>query len=85
MARIILRSEFEGISGKVGNMLFRTMRDGRVFMYQAPSYQRRVPVTEGEKKARKLMAKRQGRVMELMKAGKSRKEAWAIAKQEITL
>ena len=85
MARVVLRSEIEGISGIIGNTLFKTMKDGRVFMYQAPVYQRRKPLTKGEIAARRLMIKRHARVVELMKGGKTRREAWAIAKQEITM
>ena len=32
MARVILRPEIKGISGKIGNMIFRTTKDGRTFV-----------------------------------------------------
>ena len=35
MAKVTLRPEILGISGKVGNMIFRTTKDGRTFVGSA--------------------------------------------------
>ena len=83
MAKITLRPEIASISGKVGNMVFKTMKNGQVYLYKAPSYERKRKLSKAEKASRELMAKRQKRVVELMRNGLSRKEAWTVAKQEI--
>ena len=83
MAKVTLRPEFEGISGKVGNMLFRTYKNGEVRMYKAPEYKRSTPVSNKEHKIRELFYRRCKRVSELLKSGISKQEAWAIAKKEI--
>lgn len=83
MARVTLRPEIASISGKVGNMVFKTMKNGRVYVYKVPSYDRKRALSESEMASRELMAKRQKRVVELMRSGLSRKAAWSAAKQEI--
>ena len=85
MARVELRPEIEGFSGRLGNMVFKTYKNGKVFVYKAPEYRRKTPVGDRERAARALMAARQARVVELMKRGMSRQEAWDQVKQEITL
>lgn len=84
MAKCILRPEIIAISGKVGNMLFKTMKDGTVRVYKAPSYERRKPVSEHERSVRSLFERRHKYVTELMQAGMSRSEAWKRAKEEIS-
>lgn len=83
MAQVTLHPEIKGISGKVGNMIFKTYQNGKVFAYKAPNYERRKALTAREQASRELMAKRHRRVIELMQSGMSRKEAWDQAKQEI--
>lgn len=83
MAKVELRPEFASISGKVGNMIFRTFKNGQVHMYKAPEYKRKKPVSEAEMQARGLFCERLKRVHELMAQGVTKQEAWARAKQEI--
>ena len=84
MAKVELAPEILSISGKVGNMMFKTRKDGKVFAYKAPEYARKKPFSDREIAAHELMTRRQKRVVELMKTGLSRSEAWVQVKQEIT-
>ena len=83
MAKVTLRPEIIGISGKVGNMVFKTYKNGQVRLYKAPSYQRKTSVTNAERQARSTFALRCKRVTQLMADGLSKQEAWDIAKNEI--
>ena len=62
MAKVILRPEIQGISGRIGNMIFRTYADGKVTMHKAPDYTRRTPVTKNEKQSRNRFGERAKRV-----------------------
>lgn len=83
MARVTLRPEIAGISGKVGNMIFKTFKNGQVRVYKAPEYQRKTKPSENEMKARDLFEQRAQRVKQLMALGISKQEAWQRAKTEI--
>ena len=83
MAKVTLRPEIAGISGKIDNLIFRTYKSGKVVAYKAPEYVRKKPVSEQELAARELFRKRIRRVNELVASGKSKQEAWTIAKHEI--
>ena len=60
-------------------------RETRMYMRTAESFERKSPITKGEKAARALFSKRVAYVQELVATGKckSRTEAWQIAKQTI--
>lgn len=83
MAKVTLRPEIAGISGKVGNMIFRTYKNGQVHVYKAPESRRRKHISENELKARALFHQRVQRVKQLMALGIPRQEAWQRAKTEI--
>ena len=83
MAKVTLRPEIAGISGKVGNMIFKTFKNGQVRVYKAPEYQRKIKPSENELKARALFHQRVQRVKQLMALGITRQEAWKRAKTEI--
>ena len=94
--RIELIKGINNISGKSGNVLFKTYKraDGttETRAYLVPKaedgkykYERSTPVSKHEIQIRALFSKRQQRVNQLLKANPklSKKEAWKIAKTEI--
>ncbi len=83
MARIILESFIKSISGKVGNMYFKTYANGRITMTTALPSKRSTPCSEAERKSKQLFAKRAAMVRKLKVQfpGKSDKELWTIVKQ----
>ena len=97
MVKVKLAAGIESASGKTGNVQFRTYRrpDGstETRMYLVPraengkfQYERSTPVSKHEMQVRSIFSKRQARVLQLMAENTklSKKEAWAIAKKEIT-
>ena len=49
MARVILNPELKGISGKIGNLVFRTYKNGHVHVFRAnEEKQRKSRVSESE-------------------------------------
>lgn len=83
MAKVTLRPEIAGISGKIDNIIYRTYKSGKVVAYKAPDYVRKKPASEQEKQARRVFSLRCRRVSELLKLGLSRQEAWTVARSEI--
>lgn len=83
MANIILKPEIESISGRVGKLIFRTYKNGKVSVFSAPEYKRRTPLSDKEKLKRKIFGLRAKRAKELMASGIPKTEAWQIAKTEI--
>ena len=83
MAKIILNSFIKSISGRVGNMFFRTYPSGKVTMTCNAPAKRTKPASDAEIKARALFAKRAAVVKKLAKEypDKSQKDLWTIAKQ----
>ena len=86
MARITLRPEILGISGRVGNMIFKTRKDGKTFAYSAQRQQRVTPISDKELSIRsrfKLMAQE---VARRVAAGdtRTRKEIWQEVKQSFS-
>lgn len=85
MAKVSLPMGITGISGKMGNVCFRTMKStGRVYVTSL-SRQHRIYPTPAEREARKLFSKRAEIVRAMRKAGskKSASELWKIALQAI--
>ena len=53
MAKVTLSPELQSISGKVGNMLFKTYRSGKVGLYRLPRTPRTKPLSP-EEQARQI-------------------------------
>ena len=90
MARVTLPAGIECISGRVGNVCFRTMKaTGKVYMHQIPSEQpkkkMRPAKTAGEVENQNRFAKRAQVVNQMLKAGSkvSRKGLWKLAEQAV--
>ena len=83
MAKAILPPELIGISGKLGNVIFKTYKNGQVRVYKAPDYQRKKTLSDAEIQARQLFHRRAKRAAELIAHGIPKQEAWTIAKSEI--
>ena len=95
--KVELAAGIDSISGKCGNMIFKTYKrpNGKTetrayFNPHCPSSwekvnPRKTPPSEAEIKARSLFARRQAYVQELLASGRyhNKKEAWKIAKNEI--
>lgn len=83
MARVTLPMGIKGISGKVGDVCFRTMKaTGRAYMVRLPS-RRRTRITASELEARERFKRRAQLVSQMRKAGSklSTKELWEMAKR----
>ena len=83
MAKVTLRPEILGISGKVGNMIFRTTKDGRTFVSSARRQPRHTPVTANELKTRGRFSFMCQEVARRIANGdkRPRKEIWADVKR----
>lgn len=85
MARVTLPMGIEKISGKVGNVCFRTMKgSGKVYMSALPS-KRTTKLQESEIEARERFAKR-ARLVKAMRQEGSKlmpKELWKLAEQAV--
>ena len=85
MAKVNLPMGITSISGKMGNVCFRTMKaTGRVYVSTLPR-QRRLYPTPAEREAQKLFEKRAEIVRVMRKVGtkKSMIDLWKIASQVI--
>ena len=83
MARVTLPMGIQGISGKVGDVCFRTMKaTGRTYMVRLPS-RRRTRITASELEARERFKRRAQLVSQMRKTGSklSTKELWKMAKR----
>lgn len=90
MAQVTLPAGIESISGRLGNVCFRTMKaTGRVYVHQIPSEQSkkkpRPAKTVGEVENQERFAKRAQVVNQMLKAGSkvSRKGLWKLAAQAV--
>ena len=90
MAQVTLPAGIESISGRLGNVCFRTMKaTGKVYVHQIPSEQpvkKPRPVkTIDEAENQKRFAKRVQVVNQMLKAGTqlSRKNLWKLASQAV--
>ncbi len=95
--KVELAAGIESVSGKCGNMIFKTFKrpngktETRAYFnpYRPSSWEkvnaRKTPPSEAEIKARSLFARRQAYVQELLASGRyhDKREAWKIAKNEI--
>lgn len=74
------------ISGKLGNTLFKTYKNGQIRAYLTPrgGYPRTTPVTEAEALQRKIFSVVASEVARRIKAGdtRPRKEIWSEVKTE---
>ena len=83
MARVTLPMGIKGISGKVGDVCFRTMKaTGRTCMVRLPS-RRRTRITASELEARERFKRRAQLVSQMRETGSklSTKELWEMAKR----
>ena len=83
MARVTLPMGIKGISGKVGDVCFRTMKKtGTVYMTHLPRA-RKVKYSASELEARERFKRRAQLVSQMRKAGSklSTKELWKMAKR----
>ena len=83
MAHVTLPPFIQSISGRVGNLCFRTSAEGKTTVYVNAKKSRSTPLTKQEVHARELFAERVQRVNKIMQENPSitRKQAWKIAKQ----
>lgn len=83
MAKITLQPFITSISGRIGNMYFRTYASGKTTMTTNQPRKRSTPCSEAEIQAKQLFAKRAAIVKNLRKQypDKSLKDLWKIAKQ----
>lgn len=83
MARVTQPMGIVSISGKVGDVCFRTMKaTGRTYMVRLPS-RRRTRITASELEARERFKRRAQLVSQMRKTGSklSTKELWKMAKR----
>lgn len=90
MAQVTLPAGIESISGRLGNVCFRTMKaTGKVYVHPIPSEQPkknpRPAKTVGEVENQERFAKRAQVVNQMLKAGSrvSRKNLWKLAEQVV--
>ena len=90
MAQVTLPAGIESISGRLGNVCFRSMKaTGRVYVHPIPSEQPkkkpRPAKTVGEVENQERFAKRAQVVNQMLKAGSrvSRKNLWKLASQAV--
>ena len=93
--KVELAAGIESISGKCGNMIFKTYKrpngktETRAYFNPHCRWDkvnvRKTPPSDAEIKARSLFARRQAYVQELLASGRyhDKREAWKIAKNEI--
>lgn len=82
MAKVLLRPEILGISGRVGNMIFKTHGD-KVYLHSAARQPRSTPVTPEEIARRNRFRAMAQEVSRRIAAGdhRPRKLIWADVKQ----
>ncbi len=86
MAKVTLSPELESISGKVGNLVFRTYKSGKVSVHRLMPNQRTTPVSPEERAKRirfgiisKVVAQVQSGYEWLDEAARDRKKIFAKA------
>jgi len=85
MAQVKLPTGITRISGKVGNMCFRTMKaSGKVFVGSLP-HRRTTRPTAGEMEARERFSRKARLVNAMRQAGSrlTQKELWKLAEQAL--
>ena len=85
MARVTLPMGIEKISGRVGNLCFRTMKaSGKVYMGRMPQ-ERKTALKASELEAREVFKKRAQLVSMMRKVGSrlSTQQLWKLAAQAI--
>lgn len=83
MVRVTLPSGIESLSGRFGDVCFKTMKaTGRTCMVRLPS-RRKTRITASELEARERFKRRAQLVSQMRKAGSklSTKELWKMAKR----
>ena len=83
MVRVTLPAGIESLSGRFGDVCFRTMKaTGRTYMVRLPS-RRRTRITASELEARERFKRRAQLVSQMRKAGSklSTNELWEMAKR----
>lgn len=87
MAKVTLSPELQSISGKVGNMIFKTYKNGKVGLYRFNPADRATPVTPEEQARRqrfaiisKVVAQVQNRYEWIDRAARDRKKIFAKVK-----
>lgn len=85
MAKVTLPMGIRSISGKVGNVCFRTMKaTGKVYLGSLPQA-RKTQLSAGEMEARERFA-RKARIVKIMRLAGSEmtaKELWKLAEQAL--
>lgn len=85
MAKVTLPAGIAGVSGRVGNMCFRTMKaTGKTYMTSLPDKRKTAPKAS-ELVARERFARKARIVRAMRQAGAKRtiKELWKIAEQVV--
>ena len=83
MARVTLSAGITSISGKLGNMYFRTMKaTGKTYMHSLPQ-KRTIPLRQREIEVRERFVKRAQLVTAMRRAGSKlpKKKLWQIASE----
>ena len=89
MAKVNIMAGIQSISGKMGNMVFRTFKraNGKTETraYRYTKRERRTKISKAEQGARNLFSQRQAYVQNLRQSGDNRslKELWKEAKEHI--
>ena len=86
MARVTPPMGIRSISGKVGNICFRTMKTtGKIYMTTLPQKRRRMFLSQEERMTRILFAKRAEIVRMMKKAGSKLpvRELWKLVSQAL--
>lgn len=86
MARVTLPMGIRSISGKVGNVCFRTMKgSGKVYMSILPQKRKRIYLSQEERMTRILFTKRAEIVRAMKKAGSKLpvKALWTLVSQAL--
>jgi len=86
MAKVELMPCIESLSGRVGNIIFKTYKNGQVRMYPAAPSQRRTPVSKAETANRSLFMLIAREVNRLKAVGdpRSRKVLWNVVRKQMT-
>ena len=85
MAKVELPKYISGISGKIGNLCFRTMKkSGKVYLVRLPRVKNRTSSLR-ESSQTELFKRRAKIVLQMRQSGStlSQKELWTIAKQAL--
>ena len=82
MANVKLMAGIEGISGKVGGLIFKTYKNGKVRMFRAEEHKRKKKLSQNEKDARTRFSAIAKEVSRMQAEGdtRDRKTLWAEVK-----